>query len=1455
MADISKITVPSGASYDVKDAEARTAIEGLAPKASPEFTGSISLGRKADTTIGENSVATGTTVTASGTNSFAEGGGTTASGGQAHAEGGGSTASGNNSHAEGGGSTASGQNSHAEGGGTTASAYGAHAEGGSSNASGNNSHAEGSGTRASGANSHAEGGSSLASAQNAHAEGGATTASHSGAHAEGASSLACGSPSHAEGAGTIASGSCAHAEGLSSVASGTNSHAEGYNTIAIGANEHTSGIYNIADSASAWIAETSYEVGDLISIEQPFTDGSGESRTRTVIYRCKTANSDSDFTVSKWEEYGQYLFVIGNGTSNNARSNAASIDWDGNERLKGDLYVGCNADGSGGAKAATLTDISGKADKTDTVLLTTLSLGRKENTTVGSNSTALGNIVEASGAYSHAEGCQTTASGTYGSHAEGSGTTASGVTSHAEGILTTASGTYAHAEGSGTTASGDNGSHAEGNYTTASGGAAHAEGNSSKATADNAHAEGNNSRAVATNSHAEGYNTYAAGNSSHAEGTGYSSSSTEYGALGKADHAEGYCTKANSGSNPSYYGAHAEGKYTEATSRAAHAEGNYSKASGLDAHAEGDHTTASAQGAHAEGTYTTASSVASHAEGNYARAVGYQSHAEGYNTYAAGNSSHAEGTGYSSSSTMYGALGKADHAEGYQTTANSGSNSSSYGAHAEGALTTATGHGAHAEGVSAKATGSAAHAEGYGTTASGTNSHAEGYYAKATAQYSHAEGYYTTASGINSHAEGNFSVAQGYCSHAEGHYAVADGATYQMGQHVFGGYNYPIASHSETITAEGATTWEPYKAYKAYSCYFPDTINNTGAYYVPHGEIPAYIDPTLDYMHQYWSIYNVDGSTLGTIPEWDKDSLYPVNSVVKVLLHDGTYQTFKSNVAIETTYFPLGSSYYYHTQQAGSTIQQYPYVIEIVGNGFSSNKWERSNARTLDYEGNERLMGDLYVHCDKCSEGGTKVATVNEVDPLSDWLEHNNLDATVTGKINMLSTPYTIDDIATGKIIYSNGSINDAANSCVSPLIPISAGIYGLKTAHNEYIGNINDGNSYKNGYGFFAADGTTVVSRPTNLLHSLGNDIFVFEAPADAAYVRFSYFASSASYYDSALNFFNQWILLPDANDNITSSFFVVQVPKPNIEIDKLLRIDGSYASLRDTSAREDAAEALARPITFGRKTCAIFEKVCCIGDSYTEGYIYSSAGVAHSNNQYSWVEHIKNATGRDYVNCGVSGATTKTWLTSERGLAKAQLPENKAQAYIVALQINDAETSLDIGTIADVGTSAQTYYGCTSKIIDEIFTINNDAHIFFLTQPKHYTGIHSPYRTAELAVIEWYQTTGNGTHQNQVHLIDLLDYWELFQNPGCTDSSANGHYTGVGWEYTAEIIMYAWSEYINAHPMTFQDVNLIPFSASPKVTDMIQKPISANAGDFLCYNGTSWVATTLSTWNGGNY
>ena len=280
----------------------------------PTGTGSFSLNRKADTTIGNYSFAEGTNTTASGAHSHAEGSNTTASGDLgAHAEGNNTTASGAyGAHAEGQYTTASGQRSHAEGNYTTALGVASHAEGESTAASGKYSHAEGSSkynfssvvtktnptnadiitawesrkfSVAKGTSSHVEGNDSLALGEQSHAEGYYTTASRMASHAEGNNTTASGNWSHAEGLRTTASGESSHAEGNYTTALGVASHAEGLYTKAR-SYQHAQGKYNIEDSADT------------------------------------------------------YADIIGNGTRDTARSNAATVDWSGNAWYAGDVYVG-----------------------------------------------------------------------------------------------------------------------------------------------------------------------------------------------------------------------------------------------------------------------------------------------------------------------------------------------------------------------------------------------------------------------------------------------------------------------------------------------------------------------------------------------------------------------------------------------------------------------------------------------------------------------------------------------------------------------------------------------------------------------------------------------------------------------------------------------------------------------------------------------------------------------------------------------------------------------------------------------------------------------------------------------------------------------------------------------------------------------------------------------------------
>lgn len=309
---------------------------------------------------------------AGGETSHAEGKYTRAIGNYSHAEGYYSIASANSAHSEGANSQAIGIASHAEGLTTNATGNYSHSEGSYAVASGAGSHAESAYTEASGQYAHAEGTQTIASGGASHSEGIGGTASATGSHKEGGyilysnvaltgeagaltystvegsrpyvydatsiigaaisilsswgsstnkmitsavvqdnllmsvtlnktlnastavsgnyylliPSKATGESAHAEGSGTYASGRFSHTEGNSTVASGFASHAEGYHTIANGDYQHANGTYNIADTN------------------------------------------------------GDYIDIVGNGTSASARSNAYTLDWSGNGVYAGKLTVG-----------------------------------------------------------------------------------------------------------------------------------------------------------------------------------------------------------------------------------------------------------------------------------------------------------------------------------------------------------------------------------------------------------------------------------------------------------------------------------------------------------------------------------------------------------------------------------------------------------------------------------------------------------------------------------------------------------------------------------------------------------------------------------------------------------------------------------------------------------------------------------------------------------------------------------------------------------------------------------------------------------------------------------------------------------------------------------------------------------------------------------------------------------
>jgi hypothetical protein len=151
-------------------------------------------------------------------------------------------------------------------------------------------------------------------------------ASEDYSHAEGSNTTASGYTSHAEGAGTTASKDYSHAEGSDTTASGYSSHAEGAETTASGYYSHAQNNHTLADSTS-----------------------------QTAIGRYNV--SDSAAT---------YALIIGNGTADNARSDALRVKWDGSvidgngNKISPTILISTTISAS--ATSYTFSDASIKAD-------------------------------------------------------------------------------------------------------------------------------------------------------------------------------------------------------------------------------------------------------------------------------------------------------------------------------------------------------------------------------------------------------------------------------------------------------------------------------------------------------------------------------------------------------------------------------------------------------------------------------------------------------------------------------------------------------------------------------------------------------------------------------------------------------------------------------------------------------------------------------------------------------------------------------------------------------------------------------------------------------------------------------------------------------------------------------------------------------------------------------------
>ena len=399
---------------------------------------------------------------------------------------------------------------------------------------------------------------------------------------------------------------------------------------------------------------------------------------------------------------------------------------------------------------------------------------------------------------------------------------------------------------------------------------------------------------------------------------------------------------------------HAEGEQTQAMGRASHSEGLLTRADYV-AHSEGQGTYAEGDSSHAEGFNTKASGKYSHSEGYLTKAIGRESHSQGNDTTALGQSSHAEGiSSYNATSEVNSISTSTPNSTIYNSwNIHKFTLAKGIASHVEGRNCMALTDYSHAEGNCTVTIGNYSHSEGYQTHTYGVGSHAEGFsssianalsynneqeivsawgndkFALACGKASHSEGLDCLALGVSSHAEGRETSARGECSHTEGDSTHATGYV----SHAEGYNTYADGSYSH---AEGNNCHAVGNSSHAEGCY--------------------------NYAYGNYSHVEGEGNTANSEHS-----------------HAEGHNTFAGSKC-------------QHVQGKNNIKDNNNKYAHIVGNGSGVADELRSNAHTLDWNGNGWYQGNLYVGGTN-QDDGNKVLSTADINFDSD----GNLTITING--------------------------------------------------------------------------------------------------------------------------------------------------------------------------------------------------------------------------------------------------------------------------------------------------------------------------------------------------------------------------------------------------------------------------------------------------------------------------
>lgn len=228
----------------------------------------------------------------------------------------------------------------------------------------------------------------------------------------------------------------------------------------------------------------------------------------------------------------------------------------------------------------------------------------------------------------------------------------------------------------------------------------------------------------------------------------------------------------------------------------------------------------------------------------------------------------------------------------------------------------------------------------------------------------------------------------------------------------------------------------------------------------------------------------------------------------------------------------------------------------------------------------------------------------------------------------------------------------------------------------------------------------------------------------------------------------------------------------------------------------------------------CSIFRKIVCIGDSLSSGEfeLLNENGERsyHDMFEYSWGQFIARRIGAEVLNYSKGGMTAKEYCDTFANEKNFWDETQIANAYIIALGVNDVNTDIELGILDDIDLSnynnnKKTYIGYYAQIIQRYKMISPNAKFFFVTTP------YLPDCKKDKYDKIWELLDGLTKVFDNSYLIDLKKY-----GPDYCDEKfrkifyMNNHMSPMGYKMTADLIM-SYIDYIVRN--NYEDFKTIAF------------------------------------------